>query len=371
MDIEKFRKILSDDDVNEEEKYRSCDCKRTIRCNLSYNLICKDCGRIVSMSDYMMPPSIGYLNQKGEIQHFSTGCTPSYPKSILGTRIQGFNTSLKRTHQWTSMNSEKSLKDKRNKIIQVCTQHNEPIPRKIVSLACDTYTKIHLFKNRDGIKRGRPLIGRMAACVQYAAQQYDFPLQEETIIDMFFINDKHKKGTKTYKNLIRQSKQYLRKGMTYLLDLKFYEDGQVDKNLLTDADKDLKTGIRRLNTIKMLIAEHCRNLGIDEAHAHIAIHVAMAINKTKRDKDKQNKTFVSTCIVLMNERYPIPGVTKRMIISECGSTSGAINTFQKAILTYLIKKFRIDTSVRRRFNAKSSLFDTLFPVQDFPMKNNS
>lgn len=344
-------------------KHMLCECavSDAVRCEKTCSMYCRSCGTVLYQLNDTMQPGIYGINGKGIAPRYGNVTDKNFPTSSLGTNINGFS-HLKRAHQWTNSNQEKSLKDKRKKITQVCKNYN--IPTKIMNLACDLYMRIHENKHRDGIRRGRPLIGRMAACVGCAAKHYNFAMSEDCLIQMFFVSDSDNKrvkknmtDTKVLNDIIGPFRPYVRKGMTYLLDLLFYETSN-------HADSEKTTGMKRIETVCCLVKQYGTALGFDPVRCRVAQWIAKAIHKTKRDKDKQNKTFVSTCLVMTNDRYPLSGQNKKRITRHCGSTPGAINSFQKSILNYLFKKFQFDIeSIDRKLNTRDQIFDSLYPAQ--------
>lgn len=352
-DTDDFMDIILE--LKEQEDYEKkppiSACKHVeVKCEKSNNIVCIKCGKILHVVMQETYMNTAYLKQKGITSRYSHSNNKTYPLSNLGTSFKGFCTPLKRMHQWTSNTSEKTLRNKRQKIIQVCNHYDKNISPKIVNSACDLYTEI--FLQNDGVKRGMPLIGRLAACVLYAAEELDYPLQENAVLEMFFVPDT-KKDKKD--EIINANRHHLRNGMTYIADLKFY------KNLHSKHKNKLSTKESRIKTVKNLINEHGIILNIDPVRRYIAQEIAIKIHQTKRDKDKQNKTFVSTCLVLMNERYPTKGISKTIITKQCGSTSGAINSFQKSILNYFIKKFNQSKMFKNNYHPKDEIFNRLYP----------
>lgn len=344
-----------------------CDCTEpnAVQCDKTCSMYCGNCGTVLYQLTAMNQPSMYGISSKGILPRYGNVTDKNLPCSTLGTNINGCS-RLRRAHLWTNNNQEKSLKDKRKRITQVCK--NNGVPLKVISLACDLYLRIHQNKHRDGIRRGRPLIGRMAACVGCAAKHHNYAMSEERLIRMFFLSDRENRmiaqrgnDLKHMNGIVSPYRSYVRKGMTYLLDLLFYGSSN---HASTDKAGGAKTaGMKRIEMVCSLIDQHGTALGFDPVRCRIARSIATAIHKTKRDKDKQNKTFVSTCLVMTNDRYPLTDLKKKHITQHCGSTPGAINSFQKSILNYLLKKFQFDPrNTSRKFSTTDAIFNSLYPV---------
>ena len=227
------------------KKSGGCSCpddvRRVIRKASCGYLVCEVCSEVICDKGIFYHHANTFQNRN----NYNSG------ESVMGSIVQGHNT-YNRSQKWATNSIDNSLYLRQYNISTICSQQKKPIPRNIVRSACQLFKMIHAHKKDDGIRRGGPLTGYMAACLKYAAKEAHVPLKNELIIKMFFFNEKIREEweTATPKHrakIIESFKPHLTVGMNYLNDLIFYQktrEGSIDS---------LSTSKQRLIRVKNYI----------------------------------------------------------------------------------------------------------------------